>query len=388
MKQNCIFLLLCLASVMCFAQNGTTVKINGFGDMTYGRVFGVAANQEAADLFEAYPSSEYPNNVNQGFGIVGADFVITATLTENLTYQGEVNLQTDRGGSYDIGLDFERCYLDYNFSDKFGLQVGLFFTPIGFSNRNLYARAWLMNSIQIRDIVEEELEFVPTHSVGINAYGKFVNDNNGLALNYIVSLTNGRNQDPPGTAYARDFDETIMATGLLELIIPGPKEFRVGLSGYFHEFESFYYGPLTEQVSGVNTFYREIGFNPYIYYSGKIFNFFGEVHSSSIMDLRGNLPQSSYGLFGFTGELSYNTKLNDKLLRPYLRYDLTSFDAENHPYYGNREGSMVYVPNFNAFMVGLAYDLSQFNRVKIEYIHHLDGARSKHGISLQTAFGF
>ena len=65
----------------------------------------------------------------------------------------------------------ERFFVDYKLDERFNLQAGLYFTPIGYNNRFLYARAWLMNSIQVPDFFEEELNLIPTHTIGVNGYG-------------------------------------------------------------------------------------------------------------------------------------------------------------------------------------------------------------------------
>ena len=96
-----------------------------------------------------------------------------ADMTDDVTFLGEVNLQTGRGGSSDLELDVERFFVNYRVDPRFNVQAGLFFTPIGYNNRFLYARAWLMNSIQVPDFFEEELNLFPTHSIGVTAHGEF-----------------------------------------------------------------------------------------------------------------------------------------------------------------------------------------------------------------------
>ena len=142
---------------------------------------------------------------------------------------------------------------------------------------------------------------------------------------------------------------------------------------------------LTDQIT------KSVRTTIYIYYLGNTFNFFGEYHSVVMKDLKGNLSEDSYNLTALTAELSVNLNLANKPFKPYVRYDFTDFE-ENHPYYGVRvEDGMAfkgYVPVFNALMVGVSYDLSAFNRVKLEYVKHFDGSRREHGITVQTAFGF
>src|SRR5688572_32880121 len=126
-----------------------TLRFSGFGDFVVGGSGGGTADAEALDRFQSAGADEYPVNTNKGFGLTGTDFVVLADMTDNATFLGEINLQTGRGGSSDLSLDVERFFVNYRVTQKFNVQAGLFFTPIGYNNRFLYARAWLMNSIQV-----------------------------------------------------------------------------------------------------------------------------------------------------------------------------------------------------------------------------------------------
>ncbi len=75
-----------------------------------------------------------------------------------------------------------------------------------------------------------------------------------------------------------------------------------------------------------------------------------------------------------------------------MRYDRTNLPKDSGPYYGLREDggdiARVFVPDFEAAMVGVAYDRTVHNRLKIEFIRHFDGVRPSNGIMVQTAYGF
>lgn len=377
-----------------FGQSDSKIRVNGFGDMTYGYTSGNYANPTARANFEANGESTYPFNVNTGgFGIVGTDFVVTSDISDNLIFQTELNLQVERGEQSDIEMDVERAYLDYKISDVVGFQTGLFFTPIGFSNRNLYARAWLMNSSQIREIVEESTGLVPTHSIGMNFYGKaFLGDH---ALSYIVSAGNGRGADPVTVFYNRNTSDP-MYTGLLEWIIPAGDDFRIGISGFYSGnfktplIDSI--GQTVDMATAQQLTLTESGINPYIYYKGKVFNLLAEMHQATISEVSNHLTANkNTELTAMSVELGINLTFKDKRLIPYVRYDQLNID-NNSPYYGIRvDGDMasrIYVPGYDAAMIGFAYDLSTFNRIKFEFIRHMDGPRKENGFVIQTAFGF
>ena len=55
--------------------------------------------------------------MNDGFGLAGTDFVLTAHITEDLVYQGEINFQAARGEKSEIEVDTERFFVDYSISE-------------------------------------------------------------------------------------------------------------------------------------------------------------------------------------------------------------------------------------------------------------------------------
>lgn len=370
------------------------IEFSAFGDMSLGFSFGDPADKEAAALFEQFGTDPNPVNLQRGFGIAGTDFVVVAELTDRLSFLSEVNLQLERGGTTEIGLDMERNFLDYRITDWFNIQVGSFFTPIGFQNRTLYSRAWLMTSIQVPDFTEEELGLIPTHEVGVNFHGN-VPTFGAHAMNYAFSVTNGRGVDPVGLVLGRDPSNNKQVTAMLEWVIPDFRDFRIGLSGWTGKINTFNVTttPLGDPVS-VDTLepleLREIGFNPHMVLYSKPFNLIVEYAFAQHEDLSGDLGGEKFKFSALFAELSLN--LMRGKLHPYVRYDVTRLPSDGGPYYPLRgEGGFLtrhFIPEFEAVMIGAAYDLYAHNRIKVEYIHHLEGPRPEHGIVIQTAFGF
>ena len=54
----------------------------------------------------------------------------------------------------------------------------------------------------------------------------------------------------------------------------------------------------------------------------------------------------------------------------------------------NDEFRRVYLPEFQALIGGVAYDLDLHLRLKVEYARHLDGPRRRNAFTVQAAFGF
>ena len=367
-------------------------RISAFADVTLGLEWGGPADDAEGALFDQFGTDEHPlNSYGDGFGVVGTDFVVTADITDRLVFQGEINLQVSRGASNDLELDFERFYLDYRHDDLLNFQVGFFFTPIGYHNRFLYSRAWLMHSVQVPDLFEEELNLVPTHTVGANLHGSF--HALGESFKYVVGVGNGRGMDPTENVFARD-DANLEATVLLEWQVPGFEDFFVGVSGWHDVIRTkkvVGYGTSVAVDTAEDAKLREIGLDAYVTYYGKVFNVLAEFVYAGHEDLEGNLDSRHYVMHGFTAEFSLN--LLDSTFHPYVRYDYTNLPSEEQgPYYGlRRDGDTLtkhYIPEFNAVMVGANYDLSANVRVKIEYAFHLDGARESNAAVVQLAYGF
>ncbi len=127
MKRITLSMLVLLAGLLGVdsVQVQSKIRLNGFGDITLGRTFGRYANEASAEKFKQYGLDAFAKSTNVGFGLVGTDFVVTADLTDDLTYQGELNLQVERGGSGEIEVETERFYIDYAIKDWINVQAGI-----------------------------------------------------------------------------------------------------------------------------------------------------------------------------------------------------------------------------------------------------------------------
>ena len=191
-----------------------------------------------------------------------------------------------------------------------------------------------MNSIQVPDFFEEELNLIPTHTIGVAAYGSFALGGE-RTLNWTVSVGNGRARVPDQAVYARDFSENKEVTGLLELILPGFKDSRVGVSGWLGAIDSVRVdeperpgrGPEGRRGDGAC---EESGLDVYAVVNTRHFSLNAEWVFSWQKDQLGNLPDSEYSMNGGLVEASLH--LRNGKLHPYLRYDRTSFDHGGGPY--------------------------------------------------------
>lgn len=369
------------------------IRFSGFGDFTFGSVSGPVADTDAKKMFDLFGADPDPVNTTRGFGLTGTDFVVIADMSEDFTFLGEMNLQTSRGGSSDLSVDVERFFVDYRIDPRFSVQAGLFFTPIGYNNRFLYARAWLMNSIQVPDFFEEELNLFPTHSVGVNVHGEVPITGGGQRISYMASVSNGRARTPDRSVYARDFSKNKEVTGLVEWLVPGYRDSRFGVSGWTGRISSLRvddYGDVVDSAHAQAIELQENGVDVYAIVNTRAFSINAEYVRSLQTDQLGELAKPSYRTQAGMAEFALN--LMKGTLHPYLRYDRTSVPDGGGPYISMREDAgqftKVFVPDFEAVMAGAAYDLNLHCRLKAEYAHHMRGPRQKHSFAVQTAFGF
>lgn len=382
-----------VAFPMGSAPAAVDVRFSGFGDAVFAASFGDPADQASRDQFEQFGDDPYPVNTNEGFSITGTDFVVIADMSDELRFLGEVNLQAARGASSELEVDVERMFVDYSIEEGFNVQAGLYFTPIGYFNRFLYSRAWLMNSVQVPDLFEEELNLVPTHTVGAMVYGTRHLDG-GHRVNYSLSVGNGRSLVPDEATYARDPSRGKEYAVLVEWLVPGAKDSRIGLSSWTDAIDSVRVdnaGDVVAKATGEAIKLREIGINPYVVYNTGSFSVLYEYVHSRQKDRKGNLGGETFKLGGSLIELAYHARGGKN--HPYIRYDRTRLpEPDGGPYLALRDLgdslTRVYIPEFDAVMIGIAHDRTVHNRIKLEYIHHLDGARDRHGVVVQTAYGF
>ena len=372
---------------------GVDVRFSGFGDVVVGTRWGDPADDVAAQQYEQFGANAVPLNAHDGVTLTGVDLVTIADLTEDFTFLLEVNLQTERGGTSDIEIDIERMFLNYDMDPRFNIQAGLYFTPIGYHNRFLYSRAWLMNSVQVTDLFEEDLNLVPTHSIGVMAHGAFDLES-GSSIKYALSFANGRASVPNSAIYARDVDNSSKElTGFLEWNVPMFNDSRFGVSGWMDSVESVRvdnYGDVVIEGVGEETEFDEWGINPYVVFQSHGFQLLAEYIYSEREDTRGNLGGETWKMSGFTAELSY--RMMGGKLHPYIRWDETSYEDGGDPYLNLREDggafTKVFIPEAKQLMFGFAYDLNSNVRVKAEFVRNFEGAREENILVGQVAFGF
>ena len=375
------------------------IRVSAFGDITAGITAGDPANADDAKNFEQHGDDVWPVNTNSGVGTMGTDFIMLSNLGDNLTWLGEVNFQTLRDSSTEYEIDVERFLIDYRVNQAVNFQTGVFFTPIGLYNRFLYSRAWLVNSIQIPDMFEEEFNFTPSHTSGVMMHGGFFAGGSNT-INYAISVGNGRHDVPDESTYARDLTPFSEKAALIELLIPGFKVSRIGVSGWTDVIDSYKLDDYTDVVDvklpGDTEVMRlrDVGFDPYVSIDTRYVSLFGEYTFSRMTDLEGNLDHDSYDYQAMMAELSVHVA--HRKVHPYVRFDMTKLPEDGGgPYFslrgeaeGGRDLVKIWVPETTDVLVGSAFDVHKHARLKAEYGHFMNGPKPVHAFTTQVAYGF
>lgn len=385
------------AGAIAVPVSAQEISLNAFGDMNYGYRFGDFASASARDRFETYGEDIHPKSSHSGFGLAGTDFVLTAELPGDIVYLGEVNFQVERGQQSEFEVDVERMFIGKRFTPMFNVQAGLFFTPIGYFNRTLYSRAFLMTSVQVPDLFEEELGFIPTHTAGLQINGQFsLPAMHRLA--YMISLGNGRAADPVANVYSRDDDGWRSATAMLEWFAPWGREARFGVSGWVDRIKTYRVATLGEtrdildsQTQGLRLL--ELGIDLHAVVKTEYINVMLEGVLQNHHELSHVLSDADQDtqLWGGIAEVSANLG-PEGAIKPYVRYDFVKLPPNGGPYLGlRREGdefTRVYIADTRMGMVGIAWDAAAALRVKLEYSLALRGPRERNSLIAQAAFAF
>lgn len=389
-------LLSLLPALLVSPAAGQTIALNAFGDVNVGTTFGGPAEAAARTTFDAFGEDPFIKSSHKGFGLVGTDFVLTGDITEDLVYLGEINLQTARGQQSEFEVDVERMFVEKRFAQQLNFQAGLFFTPVGYFNRNLYSRAFFMNSAQVPDLFEEELGLIPTHTIGLQMHGQFSLGEHRLG--YAVSLGNGRGADPVSPIYARDDDAWISPTLMLEWHLPYLNEMRFGVSGWQDRIQSYQVNNLGEVRSVIDPTTQgmelwEIGGDVHFVAKSTWVNVLAEFVYQRHFGDASQIPGASQrlNLYGGIFEVALNVG-PEHVFHPYIRYDHLRVPSDGGPYLGlRRDGddlTRVYVSEVSLGIVGIAWDVWSGFRLKAEFSEALRGPRDAHAVVLQTAFAF
>lgn len=261
-----------------------------------------------------------------------------ATLAERVLFFGELSL-TYRSGSYAVSM--ERAILRYDFSDALKVSVGRYHTPISFWNTAYHHGMWLQESVARPEAVKFGTSFIPIHFVGAMLEGRLPN----TPVHYVAGIGNGRSGNGIGAQDGGDANghrAAIVSASVQPPSLPG---FRVGGGLYLDRVPDSGTGSIDERIwSGHAAWDRGA--------LGLVAEYIDVTHDPAG---GGSVGSSAYYLHAgvrLPGAWSAVT--------PYGRWEEMDVDITD-PLFGG------VVPDYEAIVAGVRYDLDAPTALKAEY---------------------
>ena len=190
-------------------------------------------------------------------------------------------------------------------------------------------------------------------------------------MNYAFAVTNGRGID---TTQRQNFGDANDKKALSMQIEVLPHCIAEGL----RLGPSIYYDVIPEDTANQNrkNEIRELIYGGHAAYTFRNTEVLMEVFEINHDEISGSV----FNTFGGYLQLAYSINK----YKPYYRYDYIDY-SDNDPFYNESK--------FNYFdtkrhTLGLRYDISHFNALKLEYSHGVIDGEDSNALVLQTAFSF
>lgn len=322
------------------------------------------------------------NNIGEGFdsgnnffSLGEFDLFMTSKLSNRISFLNETVFEFDRGEDAEeqtepIEIDIERLLIHYDVNNLLKIEVGKFFLPIGYWIPTYNHGVWFYTTMDRPDIVnfQDKGGPIPTHDTGIKVSGSALLES--FDLNYACAITNGRGVN---TTQRQNFDDINDKKAVSFQIDVQPHIFngvRLGPSVYYDVIPEDEDNPKRESEI------REIIYGGHIVYTVKNIELLSEVFEINHDEFSGGV----FNTFGGYAQFAYTI---DKF-KPYYRYDYIDYSNDD-PFYRNSELDFL---DTKKHTIGLRYELSHFNALKLEYSHGVFDDEDVNIIGLQTAFSF
>jgi hypothetical protein len=323
---------------------------------------------------DSNPSEKFEGG-NNFFSLGEFDLFMTSKLSNRISFLNETVFEFDRGEDSEertepIEIDIERLLIHYDINNLLKIEVGKFFLPIGYWIPTYNHGVWFYTTMDRPDIVnfQDKGGPIPTHDTGIKVSGTALLE--GFDLNYACAITNGRGVN---TTQRQNFDDINDKKAVSFQIDVQPhivEGLRLGPSVYYDVI------PEDEDNPKRGNEIREIIYGGHIIYTIKNIELLSEVFEINHDEFSGGV----FNTFGGYAQFAYTI---DKF-KPYYRYDYIDYSNDD-PFYRNSEFDFL---DTKKHTIGLRYELSHFNALKLEYSHGVFDDEDVNIIGLQTAFSF
>jgi len=232
------------------------------------------------------------------------------------------------------GLNIERAYMEWNYSDKLNFLGGKFLTPFGIWNVDHGLPVLLSARIPYM------LAFIPDTQVGVQTFGRFNLPHTDLE--YSMYVSNGR--DIPSPVFDNNKEKSVGGRLNLKLQSEMFKELSIGASGY--------YGKHTDDVAEYKVVFDDSDF---------IINEDGVTNDGEYTETKLQVTQHVWSEFD-EYDLGVDFKMAFKGLSLQSEFLYRSFDytAWDQKYINQKFGSLFpprKMPDITAFYVQTGYEL-------------------------------
>lgn len=340
------------AKGLTFGGLAQRLTFQGFGDVTF-------RSNEGNGRFDSSEDSNF-------FALGGLDLFITSQISERISFLNETVFEIEPDGNV---LDIERLFIKYVVADYLKVTVGRVHTALGYWNQAFHHGSWLQTTIDRPDVYafEDEAGILPIHAVGIELSGTY--DFGPFDLDYTFNIANGRGEIVDEVQNVADKNDS-KAVGLMVSIKP---EIMPGLffGGNFYLDDipdSSTHGEIDEFIIG--------GHVGYLYSNCEfLLEGFNIEHDD-------NAPgEDEHSTLGAYAQVAY--RLGQ--WKPYYRYDIVRLNKRDTFYLASFDE----MSDVNRHTVGIRYDITTFNAIKVEY-NHLDASHGGNmdSFALNTSFSF
>lgn len=300
------------------------------------------------------------------FTIGGVDLFITSKVAEKISFLNETIFEFGSNGAN--VLDVERVLLKYDMEDWLKIAAGRGHTSLGYWNQQFHHGTWLQTTAS-RPVMyrfEDDGGILPVHYVGLEFSG--ILDAPGGSLSYASNVANGRGTIADEVQLIEDKNDSKMV-GIQFTYEPEALEgFGVG-ANYLHDAIPDRAGTtdrgaeIDEDIYGTHLFYLA---DPYeIILEGMIIDHYN--HATALGDKTA----------GAYGQVAYRMGK----YKPYFRYDWLRI-SDRDPFFQGL------VEDEASCTMGLRYELTSYNALKLEYRYVDKDGSIKNEAVLQSSFAF
>jgi hypothetical protein len=303
---------------------------------------------------------------SSGFGLGQFDLYLVSKLADHFSFLGETVFELGPDG--ETGVDVERVFIKYTWSDLVRLAAGRTHTALGYWNEAFHHGALLQPTVERPEALkfEDDGGILPVHSVGVELSGLARSGDWGF--DYVVNVANGRGATREAVQGGGDLNRDKAVA--LKFTVSRERESTIALGPALYRDLI----PADPSTPGREGEIREI-------IPGGHF-FFRDRHAEVLAEAYGIRHHDD-----LTGRVFYHRTgylvafLREPRWKPYAGIEAIDF-APGDPFFSPDDADL------NRLTFGLRVEPNPFNAVKLEFRHEQRAGANTNALLLQTAFTF